>query len=326
MNGLSLLRLLRPTLTRGLALSCLAFVGGVLLLGWGIARALPPPNNPAIVHWRWGLALVASFCFTASAMSLASALQRVLWPGRRVPTQGLGRRVPRRGRVVPEGEPLLAPLSGQPCVAYFYRLYRWRDGADHAFELMYGGAAGMAFRLDSSGATVPVRTLPRVLDEPVVLEGPEVLARARQLVATTPFTPREGLAGGLATVAELVSNATQRVVQPGRPYRRDWIDPRVASVDLATLHFDEVTLPVGAQACVVGNWSDEAQAIMPSTTVTEPALAAVGEAGIAAMQRELGDMRIDGAELREGGPADAFVAAAITGAFGAGALVLAHWI
>ncbi|MFO1327031.1 MAG: hypothetical protein U1F56_06710 [Rubrivivax sp.] len=320
----SLLKLLRPTLTRGVLLGCTGYLATTVALAWLLWRRLP--GGPAELKLaRAGLALFAAGCLVAALVSLWAMVQRVLKPGQAMAGSGVGRRVVRRGRVVADGPLLQAPLSGTPCVAYIYKLFRVRRaGTDTYVDVFYAGAAGVAFRLEGDPVATPVHALPGLMDDAQPLQGAQALARARALVAHTPFTEREGLATGLTVAAELISNATQRLLQPGRIYRRDWVDPGAGGIDLRSLQFDEKLLPVDAQACVVGNWSDAAQAIVPSTTVTEPALAAVSPGGLAAMQRVLGAADLDGAEPREGGPGGAVVAAAVMALFGALALALAH--
>lgn len=322
MPAADLFQLLRPTLTRGLAFSCLGLLavagaGAVALYRW-LPHSAAADRQPA----RMGLALVASVCLLSAVLSLWTALQRLVRPGRLQPTQGVGRRLPRRGRVAAEGDALLAPLSGRACVAYCCRAYRHRADAERSFQLVYAAVGGMAFRLEGAGAVTAVHTLPRLLDEADALHGPDVLARARRWVASTPFTPRAGLIGGLSAAVELLGQSAQGELLPGRPYRLAWYDPGAADVDLKGLQFDEIVLALGAEATVVGNWSDAQRALVPSTRADEPTLAAGTAAGLEALHRELGGAELTAGGLREEGAAGAFFAAALVGAFGAAALLL----
>jgi len=70
--------------------------------------------------------------------------------------------------------PLTAPLSGVPCVAYTYRMYRLtrQSGGDRNEVPVYWGYASRPFALDGPTVRTRVLAVPRLVGKPLVQTGP----------------------------------------------------------------------------------------------------------------------------------------------------------
>lgn len=316
-----LAQLFKPLLTPGLAASCLGLIGAVAAAAWALMRWLPMPRvTPDLQPALTGLVVFAAFCYVMALLSLWGVLR----PS--APAAGAGghRAVIRRGRVVPDGEPLRSPLTGTPCVAYAYRAYRQvvRNG-DRMVVWSYSGLGSMAFSLDAGdGGRVAVRAVPQLMDPPVQTTGPQDLARARRHVASTAFEPAAGLLGGVQVAAHTLVALTHQAVQPGQPYRRDWYNSQASGVDLQQLQFEEELLGIDAMATVVGHWNPGERAIVPGERSSSPTRAACTPQGEQALSAALDGAAIDGDAPSRPSVAGGLTAVVVMTLFGSGALAL----
>lgn len=157
--------------------------------------------------------------------------------------------------------PLAAPLSGVPCVAYSYRMFRETratDG-DQREEPVYWGYASRPFAVDAPTVRARVLAVPHLLTQAARLSGGQPLERARKLVGATPFEPVQG--DVLGVVGTAFSMAHEMFTDEAGESRRDWQRSGDES-DPADLLLEESVLPVGAQASVHGTWSAERGAIV----------------------------------------------------------------
>lgn len=171
------------------------------------------------------------------------------------------------GTAKPAGLPLVAPISGVECVAYAYNMHYLSSKYDvdgHGMRRpsrvpVYWGQASKPFTVHSPRCAVRVSAVPRLVDEPKVLEGDEALERARAFVRATRFERVDGLAGALGTAVTMLDDV---LTDDDAQCRRDWThggEPR----DPGTLILEETVLPVGATISVVGPWSASRRAIVP---------------------------------------------------------------
>lgn len=318
-------QLFKSLVTPGLAVSCLGIVVAVAAAAWGLLHWLPmPPVAAELQPAVTGLVVLAAFFFVMALLSLWALIR----PPAPMAGAGGSVAVPRRGRVVADGEPLSAPLSGTPCVAYFYRGYRREVQHGELTTIWsYCGLGSMAFSLDAGdGRKVAVRAVPQLMDEPVAATGPQALARARRHVAATRFDAAAGVLGGVNVAAQTLAALTGQPVQPGQPFRRDWFNSQAGDVDLQRLQFEEVLLPLDAPATVVGHWLAAQQAIVPSALAHEPTQAACTPQGVEALRASRGDVSVDGDELSPPSAARSVVAVILLTLFGSGALALARML
>ena len=163
------------------------------------------------------------------------------------------------GTAKPAGLPLVAPISGKECVAYLYRMYHVPGGSDDGDEVtVYWGVASTPFVVESPRLAVRVRAVPRIVDEPAVLEGGEAIERARRHLRSARFETAGGIAGVLGTAFTMLDGI---LADDDAHYRRDWTHgagPR----DPADLILEETLLPAGAEVAVAGPWSASRRAIV----------------------------------------------------------------
>lgn len=260
-----------PTRSAGrTALGCLAYLVIFGALAVAIDRWLAPQVVADACPW---LGLVAAAFFT---LALGAAWTVVSgWFGRGVSRAAILERaaagtVPDEdgvalvtGRVRATGAPLLAPLSGTPCVAYTYRMFYVVSGHRGRRQEVpvYWGLACRPFVVDTRLRAVRVMAVPRLVDEPARHAGPDVLTRARRHIADTRFEEAAGLLGALGTVFRTVG------VMFGDDDGEHRADYRAAGAVRApeNLLLEETVLPVGASASVAGAWSAARGAIVPQS-------------------------------------------------------------
>ena len=274
-----LARAFKPLNNRRFASGCLSALAVWAVIAIGLWLALPPagPGGKDAWPFRAALVVVAGGAFAVVAMSVWGQVS----PYRPIhPASGLPR-VTRRGRIVPVGEPLRAPLSGTPCVAYRYTLSRrHRRSAGHWTTIwVHAGAGSVPWALQQSqGPTLAVSTVVHIADESRELEGPAMLERARQWLATTSFEPRAGAIGGVGLSLALLADMKDVELAAGQPYRRDWVnsqdDPDAPPIE----QWEEAALPVGATAIVVGHLHQGNRFVIPPEAI-EPIRAATTDAG-----------------------------------------------
>lgn len=178
------------------------------------------------------------------------------------------------GVVRTEGPPLISPITGQPCAAYQYRMFKreryqqdeWRT------RVFYWGYASVPFRLDTASESLRVMAMPRFVgDAPQYGDVPEAIAHAEIYIAATRFETGE-VQFKLGAALDLVDSVftEQRLV-----IRHDGRDA-AAPATLDGLRIEEHVLPVGATASAWAQWSAERRAIVPGALMSEtPGIAMV---------------------------------------------------
>lgn len=179
------------------------------------------------------------------------------------------------GIVRAEGPTLVSPVTGQPCVAYMYRIYDRYLVANAEWEtrVHYWGYAGRPFRLDTSSQALRVLAMPRLVDKPQRFEDvPDVRARTEAYVRETAFErgmPSSDVLGAVRTLSDEMF--TERRLE----VRRDW-QREDAPADLTGLRIEEQVLPVGVTASAWGLWASDRRGIVPgSLTSGTPGVAMV---------------------------------------------------
>jgi len=258
----------RAKLGRRLLSSCLIFLVFAAAAWFGIGRfltAVPdPPRNVFAALASFFLAL-GGFSFWGlltgggSSPHTRSALIRRAESGGPVED---GQPIISSGVVRAEGDALTAPLSGTPCVAYFYRMYYWGESfrSNRPVQVVvYWGLASRPFALDGTRESRRVAAVPRLQIEPTPLTGEMARNAARSWIDSTTFAAEENAV--LSSIGAAFSIAGEMLSDEDGATRRDW---RLASVnrDVSKLLFEEVVVPVGQQAAVCGTWSRTRNAIV----------------------------------------------------------------
>jgi hypothetical protein len=273
-----LARAFKPLNNRRFATGCLSALIVWAVIAIGLWLWLPPHGpRDELAGVRVGVLIFAAGNFTVVAISLWG----LVFPYRPInPASGLPR-VTRRGRIVAVGEPLRAPLSGTPCVAYRYTLSQRhrRQNGRWAMTWIHAGVGSTAWALQQgNGPTLTVRTVTQIVDDGQYLEGPAVIERSRQWVAASSFEPRAGAIGGVGMSIALLADMKDVEVSASRPYQRDWVNSQEATDEPPIEQWHEAVLPVGATATVVGHLRHGNTFVVPPEAI-EPIRAAVTKEG-----------------------------------------------
>lgn len=318
-----LARAFKPLHNRRLASGCLSALAVWAVIAIGLWLKLPPagPAGRDIWPFRAGMVLLAGGAFTVVAMSVWGLVvpYRPIHPGSGQP------RVTRRGRIVAVGEPLRAPLSGTPCVAYRYTLSRrHRRSSGHWTTMwVHAGAGSVPWALQQSqGPALSVNTVVHIAEPSQELEGPAMLERARRWVATTTFEPRAGAIGGIELSLALLADMKDVELTAGQPYRRDWVNNGDDTDAPPIEQWEEAVLPVGATATVVGHLRQGKNFVVPPEAI-EPIRAATTEAGQSALAEIPDETLPAGDEPQRASISQVLVALVLFGGIGAGVLALA---
>lgn len=174
-----------------------------------------------------------------------------------------------QGTTRPATAPLHAPISGTPCVAYFYRMYETvytGGGANKRNEVPhYWGFGCVPFFVDTRSSAVRVLAMPQISGEAVPLDDPAAVARAQAWITSNPFENAAGIGGMFATVYEIVSDVMTERGDMRRNFRQtDTARPA------ASLRLEESVVPVGATVTVSGAWSTRLHAIVPGSAIDVP--------------------------------------------------------
>jgi hypothetical protein len=179
------------------------------------------------------------------------------------------------GRVRPLTEPLVAPLSGTPCVGYWYRMYYTVRGSDDGMVTVpvYWGSAARPFALESPAGPVRVMAVPLMAEGLRIHQGESAVERARVWIHTTRLEPvAMKVVGELKTVFD---SARDVFTDADGESRHDWKrqdDER----DPGDLILAEQVLPVDEEASVYGTWSrDRGAVVAGGVGATLPAVSLV---------------------------------------------------
>lgn len=258
----------RAKLSRRLFGSCLVFLVFAAAAWFVIGRLLAPvPDPPRNVFAGLATFFLALGGFSfwglltggGSSPHTRSALIRRAESGGPVDD---GEPIISSGVVRAEGDALTAPLSGTPCVAYFYRMYYWAESRTSSRQVqvvVYWGLASRPFALDGAHEHRRVAAVPRLQIEPTVLTGETARNAARSWIDSTTFVAEENAV--LSSIGAAFSIAGEMLSDEDGATRRDW---HLATVnrDVSKLFFEEVVVPVGQQAAVCGTWSRTRNAIV----------------------------------------------------------------
>lgn len=245
---------------------CLAYFVLFGALAWGIDARLLAGADEDLRPWAGVAAAVFLTLGLGSLWGIVTGYAKWNPKGELLAATATGTLPSEDGQVLatgtakPSGLPLVAPISGRACVAYFYRMYHVPGGAEDGNEVTeYWGLASTPFVVDSPRGAVRVRAVPRIVDEAAALEGGEAVERARRHVRSARFETAGGAAGILGTVFTMLDDI---LTDDDAQYRRDWMrdgGPR----DPADLVLEETVLPAAAEVSVVGPWSARLRAIVP---------------------------------------------------------------
>jgi hypothetical protein len=258
----------RRKLGRRLYVSCLVFLVFAAAAWFALDRFLgnvsDPPRTPLAALSSFFLALGAfSFWGLATGGGNSPHTREALI--RRAQSGGApgdGEPVISSGVVRAEGDALLSPLSGTPCVAYFYRMYYWADSRTSRGRVqivLYWGLASRPFSLDGAREHRRVAAVPRLAIAADALDGAEARAAARSWIASTTFAEEENATAG--AIGSAITIAGEMFSDEDGSTRRDWRRAG-ASRDVSQLFLEETVVPVGAEAAACGTWSVARNAIV----------------------------------------------------------------
>jgi hypothetical protein len=271
---------------------CVTFLVACPLLIVAVHRYLPPDLGEAHIWFSVASGVLLAtglsslwLLLTGSVETRADVLQ--MSESAQPPADGEAVLVTGRVRAAP---PLLtAPLSGTPCVAYFYRMYRLGmkgpdRGSSHTEELpVYWGYASRPLVVDTRiravAVAAPQLSLPRNRHA-----GDEVVTRAREYVRTVAAEvrkPQRLFAGD-----PVMQWMTDISPDEDGSARLDWKSEE--EEDPATLLLEELVLIPEAEVSVHGRWSARRNAMwvgegagdVPPTLALGPATAFGVGAGV----------------------------------------------
>ena len=175
------------------------------------------------------------------------------------------------GTVRAASVPLRSPITGTPCVAYFYRMFEEvRDTeafGNHREVPHYWGYASRAFLVDTPVNAVRVQAVPMLKDAARRHGDPVHVAHAQQWVESTRF---EVTAPGTGRLGSALSIVSAMLTEDDGESRRDWkLSDTTRTPD--TLLLEETTVPVDATVSVAGPWSAARRAIITGANTSSAA-------------------------------------------------------
>lgn len=250
-------------------LGCLAHLAIIAVLTMAIDRTTGPDVAPVLRPWV-GLAAAVLLVLGGS-----NFLQLLRGYGQGDRSRGALLARAATGELPAEGGPMVvtgtsraegplirAPLSGEACVAYQYRMFqKVRSSAGSGRRqvvAIWWGLACQPFFVDAGGRAVRVAAMPELVDTPSTARTDDVVERARAYVEGTPFEETTGI-GLVASVATMVGEYGS---EQSTGFRRDW-HRAGAHVDPADLYLEETVLRAGVEISVAGHWSPERHALVP---------------------------------------------------------------
>jgi hypothetical protein len=249
-----------PTSKAGLAFGCLGALATYAVLGVVHYRLMGGIRQEGL---RLGLSVASAVLLGLGLQSFwhlargygggESSLKELLRRARSGEPPEDGKAVIATGAIRALGAPLLAPLSGVPCVFYLYRMYyvTFRGRRSQHQVPVYWGYASRPFALDSAAARVRVLAVSLPEQPSERRSGADAIERARRLVASTSF---ESVSGSLGAVGSAFSMAKDVFTDDDGEARRDWKNASDER-DPESLQLEEYVLPVDAQASAHGAWS-----------------------------------------------------------------------
>jgi Ankyrin repeats (3 copies) len=189
---------------RGCTVVVALFVALFALYLWFFTRYFEWPGN----------LIAAGFGAVFGAVGIG-AVGHILWAWRdtrafaragRAEAPADGQLIAVAGPIRPLGSPLTSPVSGAPCVAYEYEVFKDLPGGPRrsaSREVDLAGFAMAACAIDAAYGSVQLLGFPLLDEFPQSREhGPGARTRVERYAATTEFEPMHGLSA-LKTVSEL---------------------------------------------------------------------------------------------------------------------------
>jgi hypothetical protein len=164
------------------------------------------------------------------------------------PVLARGKRIAVFGRLLPYGDLLKSPFSGQDCLSYSYGVFRWKGAKNRTREYECGGNAMTPCYVRTAQGDIRVSGYLEGTRSDLDEQDPKVHENARAYVAATRFTQLEpgGLVQALKMVKDLATDESGAI-------REDW--KRVEGpVDVSNRRLEETILPAGSEYCVLGIW------------------------------------------------------------------------
>lgn len=215
-------------------------------------RITPPGDRWGAVALGFGMWIVSGLIWNAAiAVSHRGKLKRAAGGVQQFED---GQVVAVAGTIRPLGEPLLAPFSKRPCVAYEYKMRpRYTRQSGQAPPMVTGEALAPAV---IEGQTGSARLLAWPFLESFVetqFDGDDHRANARAYAAATEFEK--------ATVSSAISKLKELLADDDGSIKVDLNNG--GEIDVDQLYLSEKIVPAGARVCAIGRWSTMKGGIVP---------------------------------------------------------------
>ncbi|MCM2313938.1 MAG: ankyrin repeat domain-containing protein [Thermoanaerobaculia bacterium] len=215
-------------------------------------RVTPPGDRWGAVALGFGMWIVSGLIWNAAiSLSNRGKLKRA---GGGVQQFEDGQVVAVAGTIRPLGEPLLAPISKRPCVAYEYKMRPLYSRSSGQTPPMVTGEALAPAVIE--GPTGSARLLAWPFLESFVetqLDGDDHRENARAYVSATEFEK--------VTVSSAISKLKELLADDDGSIKLDMNNG--GEIDADALRFSEKIVPAGAKVCAIGRWSTMKGGIVP---------------------------------------------------------------
>ncbi len=234
-------------------LKSLALLFGFIALYYYLlhGRFSPPGDRWGAIGLGFGMWIVSGLIWNVfNALSTRGKLQRAQGG---VQTFEDGQVVAVAGTIRALGEPLLAPFSHRPCVAYEYKMRPHARRGGQAPPMVSGEALAPSV---IEGQTGSARLLAWPFLESFVetqLDGDDHRANARAYVASTTFEA--------VTVSSAISKLKELLADDDGSIKIDMNNG--GEIDPGSMYLAEKIVPAGALVCAVGRWSTAKGGIVP---------------------------------------------------------------
>jgi hypothetical protein len=220
-------------------------------------RITPPGDRWGALALGFGMWIVSGLLWNVvNAMSNRRALKRAAANAQQFED---GQTVAVAGVIRPLGQPLLAPFSRRPCVAYEYWMRpRYSRSSGQAPPQVSGEALAPSV---IEGPTVRAQLLAWPFLQNYVetqFDGDEHTRNAREYVGATQFEQ--------ATVSSAISKLREMLADDDGSIKVDMNNGGEISVD--DLRLSEKIVPAGSNVCAIGTWSAQKNGIVPDSSST----------------------------------------------------------
>jgi hypothetical protein len=249
------------------ALYGLVWAGCYLFVRWYRADAIGLD-----IGWTAGLVALpfaAAAGYVAGARHYFSEERLLLRSGERPVLQD-GQRVVVVGPMVPLGETVRSPLTGQDCLAYEYQIdHEGRDQEHRRVRVRdYWGMARCPSAIETPAGRVRILGYARLETPFDTVEGEDAYRAATAYVRATPMRHPTDIGDRLGSLAEPFDTESDQFRDDicANPDHKGRTSLTGEEADLRALRLTERRLEAGQTVCAAGCYSAEKQALVPTTS------------------------------------------------------------